>query len=158
MDRLMSRAIGEDLRWRMLPTVVGMIFQYWPFGSGVGSFEKAFKISEPDSLLGPEYVNHAHNDWLELLVTTGLLGLVMLVVAAFGLIVGVRRAWAAARPPGSAGDLLRLGCVLIGLAALGSVGDYPLRTPALAAFFAVAVLWAGCPLELTRPMSPLEKH
>lgn len=157
LDRLMSRAIGEDLRWRMIPAIVGMIVQYWPFGSGVGSFEKAFKISEPDSLLGPEYVNHAHNDWLELLATAGLFGLIMLVIAAFGLFVHARRAWATAGPPGSTGHLLRLGYVLIGLAALGSLGDYPLRTPALAALFAVAVLWAGCPLELTRPMSQLEK-
>ena len=157
MDRLMSRAIGEDLRWRMIPTIVGMIVQYWPFGSGVGSFEKAFKISEPDALLGPEYVNHAHNDWLELLATTGIVGFIMLLLAAFALLARARKEWRTVRSAGEAGHLLRLGYVLIGLIALSSLGDYPLRTPALAAFFAVAVLWAGCPFELTRPMNALEK-
>lgn len=157
LDRLLSQTIGEDLRWRMLPTVLAMVARYWPIGSGFGTFEKAFKVSEPDALLGPEYVNHAHNDWLELLVTGGVFGLVVLIIAAIALVVRARRAWAAPRQRGAAGYLLRLGYVLIGMIALASVGDYPLRAPAMTALFAVAVLWASCPFALTRPLTEPEK-
>nr|WP_253072639.1 hypothetical protein [Sphingomonas sp. H160509] len=37
----------------------------------------------------------------------------------------------------------RLGVVVTGLLAIGSIGDYPLRTPFLAALFAIAALWAS---------------
>ena len=157
LDRLLSQAIAEDMRWRMLPTVAGMAVRYWPVGSGVGTFEKAFKVSEPDALLGPEYVNHAHNDWLELLVTTGVFGLVMLAIAAFALVAQGRRAWSGPGPTGNEVRRARLGIVLIGLAAFASLGDYPLRVPSLAAVFAVAVIWAGCPFALRGPMTEPEK-
>jgi O-antigen ligase len=145
LNRLLSGAIGEDMRLRMLPTLWAMLVRNWPIGTGIGSFEKAYKVTEPDALLGPEYVNHAHNDWLELLVTTGAFGLVMLVIAAYALVAGGIRAWSARATAGPEGQLVRLGFTLIGLFALGSLGDYPLRVPSLGALFAVAVLWAGCP-------------
>ena len=44
-----------------------------------------------------EVVNHAHNDWLELMLETGLLGLV-LVIAFF---VWFGRAWAGHWPSGN---------------------------------------------------------
>ena len=157
LDRLLSQTVAKDLRWQMLPTIGAMAVQYWPVGSGVGTFEQAFKIGEPDALLGPEYVNHAHNDWLELLVTTGALGLVMLAIAAFALIVRIRNVWSEHRPTSNEVSPPRLGIVLIGLAALASLGDYPLRVPSLAAVFAVAVIWAGCPFALRGPMTELEK-
>lgn len=157
LDRLLSRAIGDDMRLRMLPTVGTMIVRYWPVGSGVGSFEKVYKVNEPDALLGPEYVNHAHNDWLETLATTGALGLVMIAIAAYALAARGRQAWSTRGSAGSEGQLVRLGFVLIGLAALASLGDYPLRVPSLAALFAVAVLWACCPFDSSRPMTDFEK-
>lgn len=157
LDRLLSRAIGEDMRLRMLPTLWTMIARYWPIGSGVGSFEKVYKVHEPDELLGPEYVNHAHNDWLELLVATGAFGLVMLAIAAYALVSRGKRAWSTRAKDSFDGHLVRLGYVLIGLAALGSLGDYPLRVPSLAALFAVAVLWAGCPSVPREALTELEK-
>ena len=157
LDRLLSQTVAKDLRWQMLPTIGAMAVRYWPVGSGVGTFEQAFRIDEPDALLGPEYVNHAHNDWLELLVTTGAMGLVMLAIASFALIVRVRQAWSAHRSTSNQVSAARLGIVLIGLAALASLGDYPLRVPSLTAVFAVAVIWAGCPFALRGPMTELEK-
>ena len=145
LDRLLYRAVGSELRLQIIPTIKSMIVRYWPTGSGVGSFEKAYKINEPDALLGPEYVNHAHNDVLEVLVTTGAVGLVMFAVAAYAFVLAARRAWSAGGSQNSDRGLAKLGIVLIFLAALASFGDYPLRAPSLAAVFAVAVLWASCP-------------
>lgn len=50
-------------------------------------------------------------------------------------------------PPGQAftaqTGFARLGLVIVLLSAVASLTDYPLRTPALACLFALAVLWAA---------------
>ena len=65
---------GEDMRQRGLPTVLAMISDYLPFGSGLGGFDPIFRISEPFALLKPIFFNHAHNDFLEILLDAGLPG------------------------------------------------------------------------------------
>ena len=131
-----------------------MLGRYWPTGSGIGTFERAYFIDEPDGLLGPTLMNHAHNDWLEVVITAGFGGLLLLLsaVAAF--------AWRAYR---AASDRMQftaeaaktkrfvwLGLVVMALCALASVSDYPLRTPSLACVFVVAALWADCRLPVQR--------
>ena len=59
-----SAALSEKVR--ALPTIERLIAAYAPWGSGLGTFEQVFKLHEPDALLSPSYLNHAHNDWLEL--------------------------------------------------------------------------------------------
>ena len=54
-----------------------MIWHYAPFGGGFGSFEAAYKIVEPVNLLSLQYLNHAHNDYLELAIEAGLPGLAL---------------------------------------------------------------------------------
>src|SRR3546814_9365868 len=60
------------MRVQTWPTVSDMIQTYWMLGSGFGSFPGVYKIYEPDALLRPSYLNHAHNDWAELLITGGV--------------------------------------------------------------------------------------
>jgi O-antigen ligase len=45
------------------------------FGSGLGTFEHVFKIYQPEGLIG--YYDHAHNDYLELLLETGIFGVLI---------------------------------------------------------------------------------
>jgi O-antigen ligase len=121
--------------------IAGQALRYLPFGSGLGSFVEAFQIAEPDNLLTPTYVNHAHNDWLEIVMTAGLLGVILLSVAVL--------AWmSAARPlllrSGQRGLVMRtgqLGCSITLILALASVGDYPLRVPYVMLVFVVSTIW-----------------
>jgi O-antigen ligase len=62
---------GAGRLWRQAPL----------WGHGAGSFEDAFVEVQPVSLAGTNW-QHAHNDWLELLATQGLLGLGLLATAA----------------------------------------------------------------------------
>lgn len=131
----------EDLRFQMWPFIVEMAWKYFPVGSGIGSFVEVYKIDEPDLLLSPNYVNHAHNDWLEIFMTAGLPGLLIGAIAFAGY---VKVSFGAMfQGIGSRSDLsfARLGTVTVAIMALGSIGDYPLRTPFLTCVFVIVLLW-----------------
>lgn len=145
-ERLATTLRADDLRFRIIPAVAEMIQRYWPVGTGLGSFEQIFQANEPNALLGPVYMNHAHNDWLETALTGGLPGIFLLVVAIIGTAAGIVRNFIR-RTDGAAPDqFAQGGLILIALAGIASISDYPLRTPLFEAVFIVAVLWASCPL------------
>lgn len=142
VSRFMEVGANEELRFKVWPVIASSIPTYLPLGSGIGSFAAVFQIMEPDRILRPTYLNHAHNEVLEVLLTAGIPGAVLLVTALIGWAVAVRRAFTI--PLAQDGVLFaRLGLVVTALLALGSIGDYPLRTPFLAALLVVAALWSG---------------
>ena len=57
----------------------------------MGAFEKVFQANEPDALLGPVFLNHAHNDWLEAVITGGLPAAALLVIAVGGTLYAALR-------------------------------------------------------------------
>ena len=118
----------------------------------MGSFERIYQVHEPDALLDPTYMNHAHNDWLEILLNGGAIAALLLIFAFIGFSLQLRRAFSARAASLPAVQYSRLGLVMVLLAALASVFDYPLRVPSLAFLFVIAVLWAGCPLPKNPPM------
>jgi O-antigen ligase len=143
IQRLIAKDMSNELRvpvWRTTRELVG---QYMPLGSGPGSFVEVFQIAEENDQLLPRYVNHAHNDFLEIALTSGLPGMLLAFVA---LIAFVICAWRVRGAKGQAREIRRyrwLGLGLIGLCAAASAVDYPLRTPALACLFVFAVFLAG---------------
>lgn len=151
IDRLATGEVGEDMRSRGLPTVLGMIREYFPFGSGLGGFETMFRMHEPFELLKPTYFNHAHNDWLEIVLDTGLPGLLLLACGVLWWGVASIRAWRI--------DALtpRTGSAIVLLVMVASVFDYPARTPAILAILALAALWlAG--VGATSALPRTEQH
>jgi O-antigen ligase len=131
----------EELRFRIWGPIAEMAWKYFPIGSGVGAFVEVYQIDEPYALLGSTYLNHAHNDLVEIFLTSGLPGLLLLGVALYAF---WRTALAAFRYPdidSRKAILQRLGAIIIALLALGSLGDYPLRTPWLMCIFVIAALW-----------------
>ena len=142
VDRLSADDEADELRFKIWGPIAEMAEKYFPVGSGAGSFVEVYQISEPDNLLKVNYVNHAHNDWLEIYLTLGLPGLLLLAVAGVAFLIA---AWRYARS--SVRDRRtsygRLGAVVILLLALASIADYPLRVPSLACVFVVACVWLG---------------
>jgi len=148
LNRLLySTDPAAELRVAILPVLKEMVERYFPWGTGFGTFEAVYLIHEPDALLGPAYVNHAHNDWLELLITGGLPGAVL--IAWMGAAVAIRLTrLARSRDSDSAGvGLAILGCVILAYVALGSLGDYPLRVPIIQCVFALALVWVLGPVS-----------
>jgi O-antigen ligase len=140
-QRLFAAGQGEDDRFKVWVPIAQMAWKYFPFGSGVGSFVEVYQIDEPYALLSPEYYNHAHNDWLEIYMTGGLPALLLLAVAV---LAWARLSVKSLRAPlgeGRATAFARVGALTTLILALGSIGDYPLRTPSLACVFVIAALW-----------------
>ncbi len=130
----------NDARFPVWQTSLEVTQRFWPIGSGPGTYVEAYQIYEPIASLSASYSNHVHNDWLEVILTSGLLGLILLLYATA---LFVNSAWQAWRAPVAEGGMRRLGLLIIMILAIASVVDYPLRTPSLASLFAVAAVWAA---------------
>jgi O-antigen ligase len=140
IDRFASMDPTNDLRIRVLPVILSMIRTYLPWGTGFGAFENVYRLHEPDALLSSFYLNHVHDDWLELVLTGGLPALLLLAV---GLVAFGRRSIRvlSARAGGADNGLAVVGFMIILLLGLASITDYPLRVPSLACLGAIALVW-----------------
>jgi O-antigen ligase len=131
-------------------------WEYFPVGSGVGSFQPIYHTQEPLTQVTTTFMNHAHSDWLELLLETGLPGVTLIGLVLFW---GARRAraiWQAADR-----DRFAQAAVIAAVAILlHSMVDYPLRTAAISAIFAACLgLIAGArPYAQPRKQISSAKH
>lgn len=56
---------------------------FWPWGSGLASYEAVFPRFQPAlNLGGRNYIDYAHNDYAQILMELGLAGVVLLIAAA----------------------------------------------------------------------------
>ena len=104
-------------------------------GSGVGTFPAIYPHYEDPATTERTYVNHAHNDYMEIILETGLPGAALLLLF---LLWWCRRAFAIWRSPESA-ELARAACVASAAILIHSLVDYPLRTAAIASAMAMAL-------------------
>lgn len=141
-DRLLAIDTASDIRSRAVPTLRALINQFFPVGSGLGSFEPMFRMAEPFELLKLTYFNHAHNDFVEVLIEAGLPGALLLLYAVVWWLVASWRAW---RAEASTSLCARLGSSIILLIFLASAVDYPARTPLIMASLAIAACWLALP-------------
>jgi O-antigen ligase len=108
---------------------------FFPVGSGLGTFSAVYRTYENPEQTGREFVNHAHNDYLELALELGAAGLLLVIAFLLWWVRATARAW---RNEFHGVELARAGSVMVGILLLHSLVDYPLRTSALAAVFAMA--------------------
>ncbi len=128
---------GADLRFTAAPTVFAAVRAFWPVGSGVGSFIPIYQTFEPARLVDPTIFNHAHDDFLEALLESGLAAVVIFLGFLTWFAVRCRAAWARAAAPGE-GALARAGSLVVVMVLIHSTVDYPLRTVAMTTLFAFA--------------------
>lgn len=147
MDRFDPNSAPE-VRFDRWPLVVEAAETYLPLGSGVGSFDAVYRSVEPLEELDSTFFNHAHNEYVEVLLETGWLGVAAL--AAF-LYWFVRSAWTAwTTRTGRLQDMQRAATIAIAVVLTHSLVDYPIRTET------IAVLFALCCALLALPRT--EKH
>jgi O-antigen ligase len=140
-NRLFGQSAAEEDRTGFWSVAIDLTGKYFPWGSGLGSFVEAYQIDEPAKELNPLYVNHAHNDWLEITMTLGLPGAVLLLTGVGIVAWQTFRLWRrreSAQPELNYG---KMAGVIIGMMALASIPDYPLRTPSLMGLLACCMLW-----------------
>lgn len=141
IDRLINQNLAEEVRVDLSAITFRLSQDYLPWGSGIGSFDKVFKIGEPDQFLSSYYANHAHNDFVEVLMTAGILGAILVAFALLWLM------WAVVRTTFGAGQdvdqlaLARAGIATLFILAIASIVDYPLRVPSIQVFAIIAAVW-----------------
>ena len=107
---------------------------YFPWGSGFGTFRPIYGMHETPATMLSAYVNHAHNDWLELWLEGGLPAAALMACFLGLYLYQAARLW---NPGGNyAGAVLqRAASVAVLVLMLHSLVEFPLRMPALAAIF-----------------------
>lgn len=107
----------------------------FPAGTGLGSFQDVYRLYEDPTRVERTYVNHAHNDYLEIIMEAGLPGTLLLGGSLFWWALVTVQVW---RSPVSSG-FTRAATIASGAILAHSIVDYPLRTAAVAALFAACV-------------------
>jgi O-antigen ligase len=134
-QRLVNLDASQDLRLKAFPTVVEIARDTFPWGSGMGSFDEVYRHYEPGQLLSPNYFNHAHNDWLEIVMTGGLPAVLLAAMAITLFIIAVVAVLKQKERGRSRRRILisaRCAAAILLLLAIGSIAEYPARTPSLA--------------------------
>lgn len=115
--------------------------QYFPLGFGPGGFVPAFQNIEPSTVLGGSYLNRLHNDWLETALTFGVPGILFLAIGSIYYVYRSYILWVQMGGTRSAVASGRMASVVIAILGIASLSDYPLRTPAMAGFAALVLVW-----------------
>jgi len=120
-----------------------------PFGSGLGSFPSVYPLYERLEQVTPTFVNHAHNDYAEVMLELGLAGILLMLLFLAWWSAAVWRVWRTAE----AGPIARAASIASAAILIHSVVDFPLRTAAIAACFGMCLAL----LSDTRAASSKEK-
>jgi O-antigen ligase len=119
-------------RQHMWAATAGSIAETFPVGTGLGTFARIYALHDDPAVVDPNYVNHAHNDYLELILELGLPGLLLIIA---GLIWWAGAAIAVWRSPIST-TLAKAATIASAALLAHSLVDFPLRSPGLAALLA----------------------
>ncbi len=120
--------------WRDTRYAIG---QYFPWGTGMGSFVPVFQGAERLEAVGQTIPNRAHNDFLELLLEGGVFAAMLLSAIVWTIGQAARKAVSKA-PAGSRGQVI-FAITTLAVIALHSQVDYPLRSMSLAFIAAICV-------------------
>ncbi|MFN4113485.1 MAG: O-antigen ligase family protein [Sphingomonadaceae bacterium] len=126
---------GPMSRPAIAMTTLAAAWTYFPFGSGIGTFEDVYRMFEDPGQVTTTFINHAHNDYLEILLETGLGGLIAMVLFLLWWTRRSLQLWTGERK-----HYFALAASLsVGVVLAHSVVDYPLRTASVSVLFALSV-------------------
>ena len=123
---------GEDLRYQFWPVVASTIKIYFPVGSGFGTFRQVFAAAEPLQLVQPNYVNHAHSDYMEIVLEGGAFAAFLIFGFLCWFVLTAAKRLTSCRRGGVGFAPVIISAAGITELLLHSILDYPLRTLALA--------------------------
>ena len=140
-----------DLRQIFFATTWKAILDHWLVGTGLGSFELVYGAYETRENIIDLYANHAHNDYLEIILETGVVGFVLVVFYFILIFRHFRHS-----------PLAEAAALSIAALALHSLVDYPIRTMALGVIFAYlsAIVLSTKPYEGEEQpeLAPIPQH
>lgn len=123
-------------RHEILSTSMRAGRDFQPLGSGIGTFARVYALYEDHDRLDPTTrVNHAHDDYVELALETGWPGMLLMLLFVLWWTRAALEAWRA----GDAGPFARAAAIASAAILIHSIVDFPLRTSAISACFAMCI-------------------
>jgi O-antigen ligase len=137
IDRLAEDGSREEI-WRQVADIGS---RYFPFGTGAGTFAPIYQLHEVIDTLRGIYTNQAHNDFLDLYLTSGIFGMAFLLIWIIGLICTTRIRYLMNGDSKRSMSFTLLGTIILSMMFIASIADYPLRTPIITTLFIIAAVW-----------------
>lgn len=103
------------------------------FGIGPGAFENAYKIYEPQNTITTKFANNAHNDYLQLWLEFGVLGVIGILTGLFWFFKASIRTLK--QNSKTKVNIVQIYLLCIFIPILQSFVDYPFRTITISAVF-----------------------
>jgi hypothetical protein len=125
----------NDLRWDIHATTLDAARHFGPLGSGLGTFVEAYQQVVPVEGYRSRYINHAHSDYHELWLETGIPGALLILGFIAWFVWCSSLAWRTSKHAVKSTLLPRAASLSILLVLLHSYLDYPLRKTALLVLF-----------------------
>jgi O-antigen ligase len=141
-------------RQQIWATTQRAIESTFPVGTGLGSFEEVYRQYEDPADVSPRYINHAHNDYLELVLELGAPGLILILLFLGWWATATVRIWTSSLST----PFERAATVASAAILAHSIVDFPLRTAAIMAVFGVAIALMTQPLRSVEPSSASERR
>ena len=149
LDRFAAKDPLEDSRLTIYSSVLQAIGQFFPVGSGSGTFADVYRRFQPADISG--FVNRAHNDYLEWMLEGGLITAGLLLVLFVFYLRQWSKVWTFAIWTPFRFAQVGAGIALL-LMLLHSIVDFNLHIPANAVYFAfLAALFFHRYEEATAP-------
>ncbi|MEO0031026.1 MAG: hypothetical protein RIS94_784 [Pseudomonadota bacterium] len=122
-------ATDRDFRSELWTDTIFAIGQYWPFGGGMGTFTQLMTPVERLEVLDVTLPSRAHNDYLELLLESGIFGplVIVAIIGCVGLMLRRSSQYGTLPRPHK---LFALAAFFV--IAAHSLVDYPMRSMSLA--------------------------
>lgn len=111
------------------------IDDFWLLGSGLGTFNLVVRRYEDGAAITSTFMNHAHNDYLQVLLEFGVLALPLVLVGLVWWGANSRALWQSTHSQPFCRAAVIACCIIL----LHSFVDYPLRTAALSGIFVMSL-------------------
>jgi O-antigen ligase len=124
---------SEDSRYTSFARSLDAATDFLPAGSGIGTFQAIYREREDPTEISRFYMNHVHSDYIEVALETGIPGLLVLALFLFWWARRTMAIWRSEeRDPYALAATVATAVILA-----HSFVDYPLRTAAIGALFAL---------------------
>ena len=144
LDNASNMSVGS--RRKIFATTWVALKDFWPVGTGIGTFAEVYRSFENPLAVTWTYFNLAHDDYLEVLLETGAAGLALLLAFLGWWIMRAWRIWRG----GSLSPYAMAAVIASASLMVHSLVDYPLRTAALSSVFAACLALMAAPRVRTR--------
>lgn len=125
-------------RQNMWSYTLAAIGEFWPVGSGTGTYENVIPLFEDPNNVNSRFIALAHNEYLQILMEFGLVGLVVMLVSIAWAVLRIKSIWLCGEMTNTL-SIQKMASIGIVVCVVHSVVDYPARTPAITSLVGILI-------------------